>query len=102
MERAIFTGPAQAGEVDGHRFGESEHHPPAGPNQKERRQKDGAERIDMLERVEGDPAQALCRVVAKPPGDPAVCRFVEGDGDQDRQDPDGNREADLLPIEIKH
>ena len=48
----------------------------------------GAEGIDMLERIEADPAELLGGVVAEPVRDKGVGGLVEGDGDEERQDPD--------------
>ena len=56
--------------------------------QQQARQNHGAERVDMLERIEADPAKLLGGVVAEPVGDKRVGGLVEGDGDEERQDPD--------------
>ena len=44
--------------------------------------------IDMLQRVEADPAELKGGVVAEPVRDKAVGGLVEGDGDDERQHPD--------------
>ena len=49
---------------------------------------DGAEGVDMLERIEADPAELLGGVVAEPVGDKGVGGLMEGDGDHERQHPD--------------
>ena len=77
-------------EIDRHRLGEAEHHPAARGQQQHRRQDHRAERIDVAQRIEGDAAEPLGGVVAEPPGDEAVRRLVEGDGEQHRQDPGGD------------
>jgi hypothetical protein len=41
----------------------------------------------MLERVEGDPTQAVGRVVPQFPGGIGMCRFVERDCDEYWDDP---------------
>ena len=50
---------------------------------------DGAERIDMLERVEADPTKLQGGVVPEPVGHKGVRGLVEGDGDEEGEDPDG-------------
>ncbi len=67
--------------------------------EQKQRQQDGAERIDMLQRVEGDPPLRIGRVVAAKPGDETVGGFMEGDGDQHRQGQD--RQDQHGPAEIK-
>ena len=49
--------------------------------QKHRGQDDGAEGIDMFQRIERDPAQLPGSVVAQPVRDKAVRGLMEGDGD---------------------
>ena len=57
--------------------------------QQDSRQDQRAERIDMLERIEADAAPISGGVVAKMVRDEAVSGLVKGDGDHERQDPDG-------------
>ena len=47
--------------------------------------------VDMLERIEADPAELPGGIVAEPMRDKAVRGLMEGDGDDERQYPD--REA---------
>src|ERR1700687_466035 len=56
--------------------------------QQHRRQYQGAERVDMLERIEADPAAVVGGVVAEGMRDEPVCGLMEGDGDDERQYPD--------------
>ena len=56
--------------------------------QQHRRQHQRAEGIDVLERIEADPAELIGGVVAEPVRDKAVGGLMEGDGDDERQDPD--------------
>ena len=56
--------------------------------QQHARQDHRPERIDMLERIEADPAKLLGGVVAEPIGHKGVRGLVESDGDEERQDPD--------------
>ena len=53
------------------------------------RQQQGAERIDMLERIETDAAPLPGGVVAEMVRDKAVGGLMKGDGDDQRQHPDG-------------
>ena len=46
------------------------------------------ERVDVADRVEADPAQAACRVVAQPVGHPAMRRLVQRDRGHHRHSPD--------------
>ncbi len=43
----------------------------------------------MFQRIEGDAAELPGSAVAEQIGDKAVRRLMEGDGDQERQHPDG-------------
>jgi hypothetical protein len=63
------------------RFGQHRHR-----NQKPR-DRDGTDRVDMLERIQGHPAQHVCGLIAKPSGDIAVCRFVQGYREDHRHRP---------------
>ena len=56
--------------------------------QQHARQNHGAEGVDMLERIEADPAELPGGVVAEPVRHKAVRGLVEGDGDEERQHPD--------------
>ncbi len=49
-----------------------------------------AKRVDVLQRVEADAAEFPGGVVAEPMRDKAVRGFVKGDGDDERQHPDGD------------
>src|ERR1700693_4378920 len=69
MQRAI---------VDGHGFGVSEKKWRA-KKQKDRWHQDRAERVDVLQRIEGHSAKAISRVVAQEMGDEAVRGFVQRD-----------------------
>ena len=51
-------------------------------------QNQGAEGVDMPERVETDPAEPEGGVVAKPVRDKAVRGLVKGNGDDEREHPD--------------
>lgn len=61
-----------------HRFGRAQNDGATDEDQYQRQQ-DGAERIDMLKRVECDAAHHPGRVVAKVPRGITVGGFVEGD-----------------------
>ena len=56
--------------------------------QQHARQDHGAERVDMPERIEADPAELPGGFVAEPMRDKGVSGLMEGDGDQERQHPD--------------
>ena len=56
--------------------------------QQHRRQHQRAERIDMLEWIEADAAQFPGGLVAELVGHETVGRLMEGDGEDERQDPD--------------
>ncbi len=58
--------------------------------QKHARKNHGPERIDMLERIEADPAELPGGIVAKLVGHKGVRGLVEGDGDQERKHPNRN------------
>jgi hypothetical protein len=73
-------------EIDRNRLGIAEQERRA-QHQKQRRQQYGAERIDVLERIEADTAQAPSRVVAEHERHEAVRGLVEGDRDDDRDHP---------------
>ena len=88
---------AQGIEIDRHRLGIAEHHGRA-HQQEQRRHQDGAEQVDVLQRIEGDAAQAIGGVVAQAVGDEAVRGLVQRDGDHDRQHPDGGRVQHRLPL----
>jgi hypothetical protein len=78
---------AKGTEVHRHRLGVAEQERRVG-QQQHARQNQGAERIDVLERVEGDPAALPGGVVAERVRDKTMRRLVEGDGDDQRHDPD--------------
>ena len=80
---------AQRPEIDRHRLGVAEQEGRA-REQQQRGQDDGAERVDMAERVEADAPLPRRRFVAEEAGDVSVRGLVEGDGDQNRQQPDRN------------
>ena len=56
--------------------------------QQHARQNHGAERIDMLDRIEADPAKLPGGIVAEPVGHKGVRGLVEGDGDEEGEHPD--------------
>jgi len=76
---------AEIGRIDRHRFGPAE----AG-----HQQKDESEGIDMNQRIESQPATDLGGIVTKKMGRPAVRKFMDGQGDQNREDP-GDKEQRL-------
>ena len=41
----------------------------------------------MLERIEGDAAKTMRRIVPQPPGGESLGRLMEGDGDEDWDNP---------------
>src|SRR5690606_30373454 len=68
--------------VDGHRFGPAEHE--TGGREQGGRYHDGSEGIDMTQRVQADPPERVCSGVAEPFRHIAVRRFVQRDGENDR------------------
>ncbi len=68
-------GVAETGEIDRHGLG------PAETEDEEHR---GADRVEMLQGVEGQPAQVFGRGVPHAIGHPAVGQFVDDDGIQKR------------------
>ena len=55
--------------------------------QKQARKNDGAERVDMLDRIETDPAKLPGGIVAELVCHKGVRGLVEGDGDEEREHP---------------
>ena len=53
-----------------------------------RRQDDRPERVDVRDRVQGEPARPLRGVVTEPEGDDAVADLVEDDRDDQAAEPD--------------
>jgi hypothetical protein len=70
--------------IDGYRLGPAEDHRRLHQDQ-HGRQQDGAEGIDVILGVQRQAALGLGRVVAQPPGHPAMGEFVEGQGHEQRQ-----------------
>ena len=59
----------------------------AQPNgRSEERQEQGPDRIDVRDRVQGEPAEARRRVVAEPPGGPGMEELVERQGEQEHDE----------------
>jgi hypothetical protein len=58
-------------------------------HQEYRRHDQRAEGIDVPDRIETDAAEVVGGIVTETMGDIAVGGFVKGDGDHERQDPDG-------------
>ncbi|MEJ2015317.1 MAG: hypothetical protein P8X61_06785 [Limibacillus sp.] len=85
----IASGVTQPREGDGHRLGPSEDQREAQQDQ-EARYHDGAEKVDMAERIEADAVLPLGRIVAQFPGDIAVSGLVQGDGEDKGQHPRGD------------
>ena len=75
----------QTREIDRHRLRIAEQKPRC--HEQQRRQDDRAERVDVFQRVECDPALAPSRVVAEPARDKAVRRLMERYREDDREDP---------------
>ena len=75
----------QPGEIDRHGLRVAEQKTRA--HEEQRRQKDGAERVDMLQRVEGDTPCPPGRIVAQMPGDKSVRRLVKCHGENNREHP---------------
>jgi hypothetical protein len=61
-------------------------------------QQDGAKRVDVLQLVEGHAAQAIRRIIAQAMGNEAVRRFVQGDGEEDRENPRRRRVQDHVEL----
>ena len=94
----FVTGPGESNEhhvapripqrikIDRHRLGVSEQKWSA-QKQQDCRHQDRADRVDVLERVDGHSPQAKRGVIPQPMGYEAVCRFVQGDRENNRQHP---------------
>ena len=77
---------AQAVDSDRNRLGPAEE---GRPGQREDHwHDDRAERIDVLERIEGEPTRTLGRVVAAPQSDHTVAHLVEDDGGDEHEEED--------------
>ena len=81
---------AQVAEIDRHRLRPAEHElrtAELGSEDQQPRDQDRSDRVDMLQRVQRDPALHLSRAVAERLGDIAVGRFVQRDREDHRQHP---------------
>src|SRR4029077_88837 len=59
--------------------------------EQKRRQQNGSKRVNVLERIEADPAEAPRRIVAAQPRDVSVRRFMERNGNNQGDDPGRGR-----------
>jgi hypothetical protein len=76
----------ERGKIHRHRLGVSEQKWRS-QNQQERWQQDRPKRIDVLQWIEGYPPETIGGVVTQAMSNEAVCRFVQSDGEDDREDP---------------
>ena len=64
-------------------------------SQAEQRQDDGSERIDVCQRVHGEPTLEFGGWIAAPVGDPAMGIFMQHHREEEREPHVGNRVEDL-------
>ncbi len=85
-EHRVVAGMAQA--VDGHGNGLGPAEDGRAGQREDHRHNDRAERVDVLERIQGEPAGTLGRVVAAPESDHAVADLVEHHGGDEHDEED--------------
>ena len=93
----VAFGMVEAAEVDRHRLGVAEQEGRV-DQQQQAGQDQGPERIDVLDRVEGDPAHQARGIVAAALGHPAMRGLMQRDRDHDRQQPDRERLPDRSDV----
>ena len=93
-ERHVATRLAHGARVDRDWLGPAEEES-SWQEKADQRQDDGAERIDMGQRVHGEPALEFGGRVAAPIGDPAMGIFVQHHREEERERHVGNRVDDL-------
>jgi hypothetical protein len=93
----VAAGIMQVADIHRHWFGPAEEE--AGEEKGRQRHDDRTDGVDVLEGIEGHPAQHARRAVAQVAGRPAMGGLVHRDGEQHRQHHDGQ---DLNVIENIH
>src|SRR6266516_8225325 len=74
----------------------SEHDSSAGCEQRDQRQKDGADQIDVTRRIEADASEREGRRISEVAGDVAVSGFMQSDREDDRHGENRDYLSDLI------